>query len=64
MKELKDFKRIILKPGESRDVTFVITADKLKFYNAALEYVCEPGDFEVMVGPDSNNLHKAEFRLL
>lgn len=64
VKELKDFKRIILKPGESRDVTFVITADKLRFYNAALEYVCEPGDFEVMVGSDSNNLQKADFRLL
>jgi beta-glucosidase len=63
VKELKGFERISLKAGESRDVTFTITPDLLKFYNSQLDYVLEPGDFEVMAGPDSSlrNLKKATF---
>ncbi len=63
VQELKDFARITLQPGESRVVTFTITADKLKFYNADLVYDCEPGDFEVMVGPDSRNVQRLTFTL-
>ena len=48
--ELKDFKRIFLKKGESQVVNFTITADKLKFYDNELNYICEPGEFDVMVG--------------
>ncbi|MBQ8047726.1 MAG: beta-glucosidase BglX [Prevotella sp.] len=51
--ELKDFQRIRLKAGETRTVTFRITADKLKFYDYDLQYVLEPGDFDIMIGPDS-----------
>ena len=58
VQELKGFERISLKPGESRQVTFTITPDLLKFYNSDLEYVCEPGDFEVMVGSDSQNVQR------
>ena len=57
VKELKGFERISLKAGESRDVTFTITPDLLKFYNSQLDYVLEPGDFEVMAGPDSSLKH-------
>lgn len=63
VKELKDFQRVYLKQGETRRVTFTITADKLKFYNADLNYVVEPGAFEVMVGPNSQTLQKATFTL-
>ena len=63
VQELKDFARITLQPGESREVTFNITADKLKFYNADLVYDCELGDFEVMVGPDSRNVQRQNFTL-
>ncbi|MCD8079932.1 MAG: beta-glucosidase BglX, partial [Bacteroides sp.] len=49
-KELKGFEKIYLEPGESRTVRFTIGTDLLKFYNSDLEYVCEPGDFEVMIG--------------
>lgn len=31
----------------------------LKYYNHQLEYVCEPGDFEIMIGPDSRNVKKS-----
>jgi beta-glucosidase len=54
VKELKGFERIHLKAGESREVTFRITPDLLGFYNYNLEYVVEPGAFEVMAGPDSS----------
>lgn len=63
VKELKDFRRISLKAGESKIVTFNITADKLKFYNANLDFVCEPGEFEVMVGPNSRDVQKKSFLL-
>ena len=63
VKELKDFKRIVLKKGESQVVTFTITADKLKFYNAQLDYDCEPGEFCVMVGPNSRDVETRSFTL-
>lgn len=58
VKELKGFERITLKAGESRDVTFTITSEMLKFYNAQLEHVIEPGDFDLMVGPNSRDVQK------
>ena len=51
--ELKDFKRISLAPGESKTVEFVITPDKLAFYNLNMEKVVEPGSFNIMVGTSS-----------
>jgi Fibronectin type III-like domain len=44
-KELKDFRKVMLAPGESRVIDFPIGEDKLRFYNAKLEYVAEPGAF-------------------
>lgn len=63
VKELKHFERISLKPGESRDVTYRIAPEDLKFYNYNLDYVAEPGDFEVMAGPDSRRLKSQRFTL-
>lgn len=57
VKELKGFERIHLKKGESKVVKFEITDYLLKFYNSQLEYVLEPGDFEIMIGPDSSLKH-------
>ena len=64
VKELKGFEKIFLKAGESKEVSFKISADMLKFYNYNLEFVCEPGDFEVMVGGNSRDVKKAMFKLL
>lgn len=63
VKELKGFERISLKGGESRVVSFDIDIDKLKFYNSDLQYVAEPGDFEVMVGGNSRDVQKVKFTL-
>lgn len=56
VQELKGFKRIHLKKGESRKVEFAITPDLLNFYNEDLEEVCEPGDFQIMIGPNSQDV--------
>lgn len=63
VKELKDFRKVMLAPGESRVVDFPIGEDKLRFYNARLEYVAEPGDFNVQVGFDSAAVKEARFTL-
>lgn len=63
VKELKGFKRIDLKKGESQVVEFEITADLLKFYNSDLKYVCEPGDFELMIGSNSRDTKSVNITL-
>ena len=63
VQELKGFERISLKPGESRTVNFTIDAELLKFYNKDLEYVCEPGEFEAMIGPNSRDVQHKTFTL-
>ena len=64
VRELKGFQRIILQPGESREVTFEITEKMLRFYNIDMEYVAEPGRFEIYIGGNSDAGQKAEFRLV
>ena len=63
VKELKDFARIHLEPGETRTVEFSVTPDKLMFLDKDLRPVVEPGEFIVMVGPssDDRDLHTASF---
>ena len=63
VQELKGFERISLKSGESRTVNFTINADLLKFYNKDLNYVCEPGEFDVMVGPNCRDVQHKTFTL-
>src|SRR5690554_732938 len=61
VKELKGFQKILLKKGESKEVTFKITADDLKFYNFDLEYVVEPGHFTVFIGTNSDQTKEEIF---
>lgn len=56
VKELKGFQRIHLAAGESREISFDITPEMLKFYNAELKHVIEPGDFQIMVGGNSKEV--------
>ncbi|MCW5914455.1 MAG: fibronectin type III-like domain-contianing protein [Chitinophagaceae bacterium] len=56
VKELKDFKKIVLKPGEAQTVTFVITPDKLAFYNEQGKFITEPGEFDIMIGSASDDI--------
>lgn len=53
VKELKDFARVTLKPGEKRTVTFTVTPDKLAYYNRDMKYGVEPGKFDVLIGSSS-----------
>ena len=55
VRELKGFKRIHLNAGESKDVSFDITPDLLRFYDANLKEVLEPGQFDLMIGASSIN---------
>lgn len=63
VKELKGFDKVVLQAGESREVTFRINTEMLKFYNYDLEFVYEPGEFDVMIGGNSRDLKKARFTL-
>lgn len=64
VKELKGFQRIHLKAGESQVVTFTITPDLLKFYDYHLNYMVEPGDFDIMIGPNSRDVKKETMTLV
>ena len=64
LKELKGFQKVFLKKRESKKITFTIGIDDLKFYNSNLRWVAEPGDFEVMIGTNSEQVNKAGFKLL
>ena len=61
VKELHGFKRIMLKAGESQQVTFKIDVDALKFWNQQMKHVAEPGKFNVMIGLDSVRTQNTQF---
>lgn len=63
VKELKGFQKIMLKKGESRQLTFHLNPDDLKFYNDDLKFVAEPGEFQVFVGGNSRDVQMASFSL-
>lgn len=62
--QLKGFKKITLKPGESREVSFTIDQEMLEFYTFNKKWASEPGQFKVFVGPNSSELKEASFELL
>ena len=65
VKELKGFSKVSLKPGETKDVTFQITADALKYFDADRhDWVSEPGDFEALIGASAGDIRtKVPFTL-
>ena len=63
VKELKAFRKVMLKAGEEREVRFDIGEKDLQFFNAQLRQVAEPGEFEVQIGLDSQQVHSAAFTL-
>ncbi len=54
VRQLKGFKKLCIKAGETVTVTFDITVEMLKFYDANMDFVAEPGKFRVFVGHDSS----------
>lgn len=63
VRELKGFRKVFLKPGESREVAFTVTEDMLRFYDRSMNHVSEPGTFDLWIGPDSRTENKARFVL-
>lgn len=61
--ELKKFEKVKLAAGETKEVSFSLNANELGFYNQDLEWVTEPGDFELFIGGSSMDVQKAAFRL-
>ena len=59
VEDLRGFQKVRLQPGETREVTFRITTDDLKFYNSKLEYDWEPGEFIIRIGGNSSQLKSA-----
>lgn len=63
VKELKGYQRVLLNPGETRTITFILNAESLAFYDINFNYGVEPGEFTVMIGNSSDDkaLKKASF---
>jgi len=62
VKELKNFRKIMLQPGEMKNINIDITTNDLKFYNSELKYGWEPGDFVVYIGTNSRDVKSAWVR--
>jgi len=63
VKELKGFQRVTLQPGEKKRLEFLLTAAELGFWNREMRFVLEPGEFKVMVGPNSEQLIETKFEV-
>ena len=64
VRELKGFRKVFLQPGESREVTFTVTEEMLRFYGRSMNHVSEPGAFDLWIGPDSRTENRARFILI
>ena len=62
VKDLKGFQKIMLKVGESKEVSFQIGTEQLSFYNCNLKKVTEPGEFIVHIGTSSSKVQSASFQ--
>ena len=60
VKELEGFQRVTLQPGERRTLHFTLAPEQLGFYNAAMQFVVEPGTFKVMAGTSSEDSQMLE----
>jgi beta-glucosidase len=63
VKELKDFKKINLQPGETKQVNFIIKPAMLKYYDIKMNLIAEPGDFKLSIGTNSREVKEAMFTL-
>jgi beta-glucosidase len=65
MKELRDFVRISLKPGEKKTISFTLKPEQLSFLDAKMKPTIEPGTFEVYVGSSSDDIRlKSSFEVV
>ncbi|MFO7977271.1 MAG: glycoside hydrolase family 3 C-terminal domain-containing protein, partial [Bacteroidales bacterium] len=63
IRELRDFQKVMLRPGESQQITFAIAINDLGFHNPAMNYVVEPGAYHLWVAADSNSGERLEFEI-
>ncbi len=63
VKELKGFQKFRLEPNASKTVEFTLTSEELGFYDTKGEYLVEPGEFDVMVGTNSQDVLESSFEL-
>lgn len=64
MRELKDFRKVVLAPGEAAQVVFELSEEQLRYYHSDLSFTSDAGKFEVFVGPNSRDTLQAGFRLI
>ncbi|MBN2707542.1 MAG: glycoside hydrolase family 3 C-terminal domain-containing protein [Calditrichaceae bacterium] len=64
VKELRGFKRITLEPGESKKIDFTVGKNELSFYDINLNYVVEPGEFHIWIGPNSTEGLHGRFQVV
>lgn len=63
VRELKGFQKILLQPGETRDVTFTLSPHQLGFYDADGHWIVQPGEYQVWICPNSASGQPASFEL-
>ncbi|MBA2524493.1 MAG: glycoside hydrolase family 3 C-terminal domain-containing protein [Pyrinomonadaceae bacterium] len=64
VKELKGFERVTLRPGEKKRIEFSLGPQELGLYNRQMRFVVEPGEFKVMIGPNSQDLIESTFQVV
>lgn len=64
VQELRGFQKVAIRAGEEKTVTFTLTQENLKYYDHDLNYVCEPGDFEIMIGSNCKDVKRAMLKAL
>lgn len=64
LRMLKGFQKVTLEPGQAQVVSFQITEEMLRFYDIHMNFVSEPGKFQVFIGFDSNAEQSAAFELV
>ena len=63
VKELKGFQKVSINSGDSKTITFTLTADDLKFYDIDMKYTNEAGDFKLFIGTNSQDVKEVGFKL-
>ena len=60
VKELKGFQKVFIPKGQTKRIDFTLNVCDLGFWNNSMQYIVEPGSFEIMIGPNSEELQKKE----
>jgi beta-glucosidase len=63
LQELKAFKKVLLQPGESKEISFTLEEQQLRYYHADLTFASDPGEFELYIGPNSRDVSALKFKL-